>query len=518
LNLGYVFCNAVSRFADRVAVSDATRGFSFIELGGRVNRLGNALDRLGVRRGERIASLQHNSIEMLEVDVTAACFGYVRTLLNARGNAADHRHALQLTAAKALIFGAEFAGQIAGLRSELPLIEHYICVGDGPAWALDYTQLLSEATPLPPQDEVGEDDWHSIYLTSGTTGKPKGVVLSQRNWLAVVRNHLVDTYQGTGPEDVLLHTAPMSHASGSLAFAHLVRGARQHIVDGFDAAATLELFKRERITTVWLAPTMLIRLLDHEDAQPRDLSALKSVRYGGAPMPAERVREAVARWGAIFCTGWGQWEAPQQCTFHTQAQIGAAAARGDLKRLASVGRPMTFSRVAIIDEEGHELPAGETGEVAVAGDHVMVGYLEQPDETAALRTGPWQRTGDVGSFDEEVFLYLSDRKRDVIISGGSNIYPREIEEIVHAHPAVQEALVVGIPDREWGEAVHVLVVPRPGYTLEPTTFLAWCRERLPGYKRPRSCETALELPKNAYGKVMRREIRDRYWAGQDRKI
>lgn len=518
MNLGYLLDNAVARYGDHTAVADGSRAYTYKALSERINRLGNALLQEGIPYQGRIASLQFNSIESLEFDLAAARFGYVRTLLNARGGAEDHLHALTDCEAGALVFGAEFTEHVEKLRDRLPHVASYICVGDGPSWARNYDELLGRAAPTAPACEVQESDWHSIYYTSGTTGKPKGVVLSQRNWLVLVRNHLIDVFPGASPQDVLLHASPMSHASGTMIFAHLVRGARQHIQRRFRVEETLELFERESVTTVFLAPTMIIKLMEQDRGGRRTRRRLHTVRYGGAPMPAERIREALGRWGPVFTQGFGQWEAPQMLTVLNQRQHEAALAAGNEHRLRSCGRPLTYVRIGVMDDQNNLLGAGEEGEIVTAGDHLMVGYLNRPEETARLRSGPWQRTGDVGRLDSDGFVYLTDRKKDLIITGGNNVYPREIEEVMHAHPDIEEAIAVGVPDDTWGEVVHVVAVLRPGHELGGEAFLAWCRTRCSSDKRPRSVEFVRELPKSAYGKILRNEIRSRYWKTQDRRI
>ncbi|MDB5812537.1 MAG: AMP-dependent synthetase [Betaproteobacteria bacterium] len=518
MNLGYLLENAAARHFHRVAAFDEKRKVTFGQLNERANRLGNALIALGLQPQSRIASLQYNGIETIEFDVMAAKFGYVRALLNARNSVAEHIDSLNLVQARLLVFGAEFIQQVDEIRGAVPTLEFCICIGGSTTWAAEYEAVLSRAAAAPATHVVNENDWHSIYFTSGTTGKPKGIVLSQRNWLAVVRNHLVDTYAKSDTSDVLLHAAPMSHASGSLTFAHLARGVPQTFLKRFDAATTLDTFERDDVTTIWLAPTMWSKMVELMDGKDRNLSTLRSIRFGGAPISVPRLRDAVERWGPRFCSGWGQWEAPQQCTFFTQEQIGAAVAARDDRRLASAGVPMTYCRIATADADGTILPRGEEGEIVVTGDHVMVGYLDQPEATAELRIGEWQRTGDIGRIDEEGFLYLTDRKRDIILSGGSNIFPRQIEEVLYAHPAVLEVVAVGIPDNTWGETIHAVVVPRDGATADSAALLDWCRDRLPSNKRPRSVEFVQDLPKNTYGKILRREVRARYWTAQERQI
>lgn len=507
MNLGHLFNNAVRSFGEQIAFYDDVRSISFRTLHDRVNRIGNILLDNGIRPGESIASLQNNSLETAEIELAASKYGFSRSLLNARDTVHAHIDALTLIRAKALFFSNEFAAHVELLRSAVPTLQ--LCIEIDPAnpGGGQYEVLIAGSHALEPGHEVTEDWVHSVYFTSGTTGKPKGIVLSQRNWLALVRNHLVDTYANAKSTDVVLHAAPMSHASGALIFAHLVRGARQKVMRRFDAAAVLDAFERDRITTLWLAPTMLIMLLEQMQVERRDVSSLRSMRYGGAAMAAERVRDAVECFGPVLCSGWGQWEAPQQCTFLSQTDIAEAVRSGNHARLASAGRSVTFGGVAIADDDGTLVPAGLEGEIVVCGDHLMVGYLNEPELTAALRFGKWQRTGDVGRMDPEGYLYLTDRKRDLIISGGSNIYPREIEEVLYAHTSILEAVAIGLPNDKWGETVCVVAVLRAGARLGEDELIEWCRQRLADYKRPRMVRFLDELPKNAYGKILKREIR-----------
>lgn len=519
MNLDVLIGNAIGRFRDRIAIEDDARCRTFHEVGERTSRLGHALSRLGLTKGSRIASLQYNSIETLELDLMSARYGYVRTLLNARYAPADIEYSVNHCKAEVLIFGEAFADTVAGLRELLPNVRHYVCVGEPcPSWALRYEDVVESGEPAAPAYEVAETDWHSIYYTSGSTGRPKGVVLSQRNWLVVVRNHLVGPFKNAKESDVLLHSAPMSHASGALGLTHFVLGARQRVLPKFDAARVLALIESEKVTTAFLAPTMIHMLMNHPEHDRRDKTSLHTVVYGGAPMPVEHLKKAIESWGFVFVQGYGQWEAPQLVTFLDQEQHRVAVTQGREHRLASAGRPILFCRVAIMDDEGRLLAPGEEGEIVTSGDHQMVGYLDNPEATAADRHGSWQRSGDIGRIDEDGFVYITDRKKELIITGGSNVYPREIEETLHRHPLVHEAVVVGIPSEKWGEQVHALVVPKPGAAFDDDAFLAWCRDQLSTDKRPRSVERLSELPKSPYGKILRRELRQRYWEGSSRRI
>jgi acyl-CoA synthetase (AMP-forming)/AMP-acid ligase II len=517
MNLGFLFDQAARRWGDRIALSDGSRRVSYAALDSRTLRLGQALLDLGLRKGDRIASLQYNTVEAIEIDVMAARFGFVRTLLNARSDLASHVHVLNDCGAKVLFVGPEFAQQIGEARTQLPTVENFIAIGHANSWADEYESLIARSAGKRPDYDVTPQDWHSIYYTSGSTGKPKGVVLDQRNWLVLVRNHLTDLFSQARETDVVLHAAPLSHGSGAFIWAHLVRGARHHVMRRFNAEEALETIHREGVTTSFLAPTMVIKLLDADPHDRARQSRLHSVVYGGAPMPAERVAEALRRGGPVFAQRDGQWEAPQYFTWLSQRAHEEALRDGDLQRLGSAGVPAAFARVAVMDEAGRLLPPCESGEIVTAGDHLMVGYLNRPEETARIRAGVWQRTGDIGHVDAQGFCHLVDRKNDVIVTGGSNVYPREIEEILYTHPDVKEALAFGVPDAVWGEKVHALVVPR---TASPASdaFLEWCALRLAADKRPPSVEFVADLPKSDYGKILRREVRARYWQGRSRLI
>ena len=241
--------------------------------------------------------------------------------------------------------------------------------------------------------------------------------------------------------------------------------------------------------------------------------------YGGAPMAVETIRETIARWGPVLIQGYGQWEAPQMVCFLSQEEH--AEALGDpalIHRLASTGQALPFLKMGIMDDEGNLLGADQEGEVVSKGDHLMVGYLNNQEATDEIRVGEWQRSGDIGRIDKDGFVYLTDRKKDIIITGGSNVYPREIEEVLYTHPDVSECVAFGVPNDKWGETVHALAIPRTGHEINEEEFLEWCKDRLPNDKRPRSMGVVDHLPKSAYGKILRREIRLTFWEGRDRKV
>jgi len=508
MSLSRLFDNAAARFADRIALDDGRCTITYRALAERSNRFGQALLGLGlVPQRDHLVSLQNNATTLVEYELTSARFGFARSMLNARAPAEDHAYCTQLVDAAVFVFQEAFTEHVDRLRAQLPSVRHWICVGWAPGWAQSYEDLLARAADRPPAAHPLPTDVHSIYFTSGTTGRSKGVVLTQRNWTQVVTNFMVDALPRIARDDVALLCAPISHATGGLVYPHLARGARLRIVDHFDPAEVARLLLEGGITSSFMAPTMIQLLLQGGLGLAAEKLRLKGLMYGGASFPVDRLEDALAALGPVLVQGYGQWEAPILFTA-LQPEEHVTALSGDTRILHSAGRAVSFAQVGIMDDDGRLLAPGETGEIVTAGEHVMREYHKNPEATAEIRHGQWQRTGDVGEMDAQGFVYITDRKKDMIITGGNNVYPRQVEEVLYRHEGVLEACVVGVESALWGETIHAVVVPRPGVALAPETFLGWAHERLPTDRRPRSVDIVEALPKNHYGKILRREIRD----------
>jgi acyl-CoA synthetase (AMP-forming)/AMP-acid ligase II len=382
-----------------------------------------------------------------------------------------------------------------------------IVVGDA-ANASSFEQVIESMSPCAVA-EVAPDDVAWIFYTSGTTGRPKGAMLSHRNLIVSAMNCLCDIYR-FNVDDRVLHAAPLSHGSGIYIIPALAGGSENIVFDhpSFDPDVVLATVERERITALaFVAPTMIVRLLDGDPKH--DTSSLRCAVYGGAPIHIEHLRAAIKRFGPIFVQLYGQGEAPMT--------ISVLPARDHLSEdptvLKSAGYVRTDVEVRILGEGNTELPPGENGEIAVRGDVVMRGYWNNPEATAAALSGGWLHTGDIGMFDAGGRLHLLDRRHDTIISGGSNIYPREVEDVLVRHPAVKEAIVFGVPDKEWGESVAAAVVLQDGAApVSADALINFCRENLASFKKPKIVQILPELPKNAYGKVLRRELKARFGA------
>lgn len=486
MEIGDLIHRAAQAYGDDAALVDAQRCMSFKEFDRATDRVGHGLLARGLKPGDRVAVLLSQSVESVVAYYALAKAGLVRVPLNARETRADHEHKIL------------DSGSVALLRDD---------PGEGPAAerviVLDELRRMeATAHTAPCRVPRGLDDLYRLAYTGGTTGKPKGVMLTTNVEIAEIANFLVDVLPDIRRGDTMLHGAPVTHGSGGYLLPHLMRGARNVILPKFDPESFIEALDREEATATFLVPTMIAMLLDQPSLQRKKL-ALRRLVYGAAPIAPTVLQRGLEALGRVFVQIYGQAEAPM-CITVLQPEHH--------DRLGSAGRPYSLVGVRIGDEEGRELPIGETGEVLARGPCVMKGYWQRPEDTAAKFTADgWLRTGDMGFLDADGFLYLVDRKNDLIISGGFNVYPREVEDALLAHPQVSEAAVVGLPDERWGDRVHAVVSLRGPVTEE--ALLAFCAERLAGYKRPRGVTILEDLPKSPVGKILRREARQRVLEG-----
>jgi acyl-CoA synthetase (AMP-forming)/AMP-acid ligase II len=519
MHVGHFLTRAALRYPDRPAWIQGDLMITYRKAEARVNRLAHALLSLGGQPGDRVAMLLPNCYQGLETLLAPMKAGMAVVPMNIRLHPNEHEYMLNDSGAVALVYGEEFRELLARIRGNLTSVKHFVCVGRGTPGDLGYEQALDGQRDTPPHPAIEPDDLAWIFYTSGTTGRPKGAMLTHRNLITMAEQFLLDINPAL-PDDVLLHAAPITHGSGLSIFHHIARGAASAFpaTRTFDPPRIFEAIQRYRATTMFLVPTMINVLLASPDRGKYDLSSLHTIFYGGAPMYVEQLREAVRTFGPIFVQLFGQGEAPMTCTSLPKAEHLVDDDPVKLKRLASAGREVTGIRVRIVNDEEREVPVGQMGEIVVRGDLVMKGYWNKPEATAETLRGGWLHTGDIGYLDEDGYLYITDRKKDMIISGGSNIYPREIEEVVCQHPAVFEVAAIGVPDEKWGETVKALVVLHEGERATEAEIIEHCKRHLASYKKPQSVEFLPALPKNAYGKVLKRELRDRYWAGRQRKV
>ena len=405
-----------------------------------------------------------------------------------------------------LLFGIWHAGLVAvPINAKLHAEELAVIVDDSGAKLVVTDPDLPHAAPIPVADR-GAEQLAWLFYTSGTTGRPKGAMLSHRNLLAMTLAYFADV-DPIAPSDCMIHAAPLSHGSGLYALPHVAAGATNVVPRsrGFDVDETLDLIAAHPGASFFFAPTMVHALVCGPD---RDASNLKTIVYGGGPMYLEDLRAGLDRFGPRFVQIYGQGEAPMTITAVSKAWHADTEHPRYWERLATVGVPRTGVEVRVVDERDRELPPGAAGEVVCRGDVVMAGYRERPDATARTLHGGWLHTGDLGSFDDAGLLTLRGRTKDLIITGGSNVYPREVEEVLLRHPAVAEVAVVGAPDRKWGERVVAFVVARAGASLAEGELDALCLDHIARFKRPKAYRFVDTLPKNAYGKVLKTALRD----------
>jgi acyl-CoA synthetase (AMP-forming)/AMP-acid ligase II len=496
MNVGTYLDAIAAKLPEQPAIFDGEDVVSYGDWLSRTGRVASALRAVGVERGDRVAILMPNSTAFLVTLFAVLRMGAVIVPLNTRLHSKECAYMLEHSGSRAIVFDE----RLAPIVDEAPGID---AVARLPVAQLVHTAgSLDELAPV----ELGPDELAWFFYTSGTTGKPKGAMVTHGS-LAFMTDRYLDEVYAAGPSDRCVHAGPLTHGSGLWSISLTAAGAT-HIVPtstSFDAAELFSLVERHRASQlVFLSPTMIKMLVESDSAASADCSSLRFVGYGGAPIHPADLQAALDRWGPVLCNVYGQGECPMTISTLTPADH---AAGGD--HLRSVGRARGGIEVTIRDEEGNVLPAGGVGEICVNGPVVMQGYWQDEQATAdAFRHGTYH-TGDLGRFDDDGFLYLLDRVKELVISGGSNIYPREVENVLAQHRGVRDVAVFGIPDRHWGESVVAAVVA-DGEPPEHDELIALCRENLASYKKPRWVVFVDELPRSAYGKVLKRELAARF--------
>jgi len=510
--------NAYLRAADTAVVFDGG-SCSYGDYAERVYRLGNALIRLGLQRQDRISILSQNCIECLEVFGAGEVTGIIVHPVNFRLTAPEVEYVLGDAAPSVVFFEAQYADLIASIRASLPGIRHFVEIGGAaaPAWSTAYEALVATGAPKRPAMRPQDDDTAFLFYSSGSTGKPKGVMLGQS---AQWHTGLAVGYEvGITPRDRGLVVMPLFHIGARFyQLAHHMAGATVHLPRRFDAAAAVATIERERITTVHLAPTMIQAVLDLPDLDRRDISSLRTLSYGASAMPVAILRRALDRFGPILIQRYGSTESAA-VSYLDKQHHKPDGTPAEVARLASAGQPGVMAELRVVRADGTDCDVGEAGVVMVRNPKlVMQGYWRNPDATRAVLRDGWYDMGDVGYIDAEGFLFIVDRKTEMIISGGENIYPREVEEAILHHPAVADTAVIGIPDERWGESVLAFVVLRDGASAGEGDIIEFCRAHIASYKKPRRIEFRDRLPRASTGKIDKLALREPYWRGRSRRV
>lgn len=495
----HALLDSAHRFSDAPAITDLDHPggpstLTYAQLWTRAAAVAGTFTALGLNPGDRVALLLHNGTAYVESYFGAMAAGLIVVPLNVRLLDEDYQHMLRDSGAKILVTTDEFLDRAPGLESVpgLTILE--------PADVGGF-----EAEPLAVPVARDETAPSSLMYTSGTTGLPKAVVLSDRSWWAIATRAIDVLSMREG--EVTLHAAPLTHGAGFLLLPTIQLGGHNVLCASFTGARTLEIFDDYRVTGVFLVPSMIRMLLDAWPEHRSTPSALRRIYYAGSPIDPETFREAVAKFDGRLVQSFAQMESPMFFTVLDETDHRQAAAEQDSALVRSAGRTLPGVELRIVDDEGNSVALGEPGEVIARAPQTMNGYWKRPDATNAALVDGWLRTGDVGYFDDEGYLYIVDRKKDMIVTGGSNVYAHEVEEVLLENPAIKEAAVIGIPHRTWGEAVTAVLVPA-GDQRDGEAVLAACRAKLAGYRIPKRVEWVDSLPRNAYGKVLKRRLRE----------
>ncbi|HEY2387378.1 MAG TPA: AMP-binding protein [Candidatus Binatia bacterium] len=477
---------------EREGIRDAEQSLTFRELDARVNRLARLLRRVGVTRGDRVATHLQNSVAHVVAQLAVVRAGAAWVGINRRLAPREAAYMLDHSGARALLTDG------GGAPRGAPAVET-LDVSGGDA---EIERRLGAERADAPTIPTTEDDIVRLRYTSGTTGKPKAAVLTHASALTSLRNLLAELHE-LGPEDVALHVTPLTHASEALLAPAFWRGARTVIAATTDPAALAETIARERVSMLFLVPTTIAGLVDALAGAPRALPSLRTLVYGAAPIPPDVLQRALACLGPVLLQIYGMSECPFPITTLRKAD------HLDPLHQGSCGVPTAMNEVRVVDLDGQPLPVGEVGQIAVRGPQMMRGYWQDPEATGAVLRDGWLRSGDLGRLDDAGFLTLVDRSDDVIITGGFNVYPREVELVLEEHPAVAEAGVAAVPHPRWGQGVGAWVVLRPQAATTAEELIAFCRDRLAGYKKPVELRVVPELPRNSTGKLLRRHLRQK---------
>jgi long-chain acyl-CoA synthetase len=494
-------------YRDKVALIFEGTSITYKELDERTNRLANALIGLGLKKGDRVTILAENTYKYMEVYFAAAKLGASVTPLNVRLADKEMVYIANNCEATAYFAGEGFEERSLGLKKDLPAITHWISLDKKTDGFMFYEDLLKDSQDVDPMVEVDENEMAVLMYTGGTTGLPKGVMLSHRNIMTAMYGMIIGfsfTFK-----DTVCYILPLFHIAFWPVLCHLMVGGTTVILRRADVGEILRAIDTYKCTFTCMVPTILTWLIDDPRLGQFDLSSLRLINYAGSPIPLEVLKKCIQKFGYIFMNGYGLTEAAPFVTTLSKEDHFLEGPRSKL--LASCGKAGLPLEVRVVDEADTPLKPGEVGEIAIRGKNVMMGYWKNPELTAQALRGGWLHTGDVGTMDEDGYVYLLDRKADMIITGGENVYPKETEDSLYEHPAVKECAVVSAPDDRWGERVQAVVVLKEGQQVSPEELINHCKGRLAGYKCPKGVEFWKELPKTPIGKILRKDVKKHFW-------
>ncbi|MBB5408834.1 acyl-CoA synthetase (AMP-forming)/AMP-acid ligase II [Paraburkholderia sp. HC6.4b] len=500
-----------------IAYIQDERSYSFDEVHTLSCRIANGLLAAGFEKEAKAAVWADNDVTAWTCTLALWRAGVVWIPVNGRNAPQENQYLLDAFDCEALFFHQAFAPAIEALRPSLPMVRLWVCIDADLPWAPSLEKWSAAQPATEPRVDYDMDDIVTLSATGGTTGLPKGVMNTHRAFQTYFAQFMMAFPYGV-ERPVNLAAAPMTHTAGMLSLPCTARGGTVVVLPKPEPALLLAAIAKHRVTEFFLPPTVIYRLLDIPGIEDQDFSSLKCFLYGAAPMSVEKLRRAIVVFGPVMAGGYGQTEAPASISYLTPAEHFVDGKPAPDSRLSSVGRPNPLIRVEIMNDRGEILPQGETGEICVRGDLVMKGYYKAPEKTGETIIDGWLHTGDVGHLDSEGYLHITDRKKDMIISGGFNVYPSEVEQVIWAHPAVQDCAVIGVPDEKWGEAVKAVVELNAGQSVNAEDLVALCKEKLGSIKAPKTVDFVAALPRSTAGKVLKKDLREQYWQGQTRRI
>ncbi len=513
-------CDMLDRGAEiypnHPCLSDGVASWFYREVQARSHKIGLAMLKAGLKAGDRAAIYSPNHAVAYSTIIGTNRMGAAWVLLNARNAVDEIIYVLNSTKTDCLFYHSNFSENVARIRKDVPGLKLTICIDrdDGGApfiddWIADIEGQVADAKPV-------NSALPSIIASSGgTTGAPKGIELSHRAVETCTSTFLSVMPMPEPP--VHLMVAPMTHAAGFTSLPMMLVGGTNIFMTETAPEKIMQMIEKHKVSHLFLPPTVIYMMLAHPKVRDYDYSSLKNFIYAAAPMSADKLQEAMEVFGPVMTQTYGQAEAPMICTYFSPAQHQKALA-GNGHRLLSCGRATPYTRVAIMDDNGRLLDAGASGEIVFRGDLVMNKYLDNAAANEEASAHGWHHTGDIGYIDDDGYVYINDRKKDMIITGGFNVFPSEIEQVIWTDANVQDCAVIGVPDEKWGEAVTAIIEPKPGATIDEEAIIALCKEKLGSVKAPKAVHIRAQLPRSAVGKVLKKEIRAEFWQGRDRAV
>ncbi len=500
---------------EKEAIVFEAKRYTFSQLNERVNRLGNALLNLGVQKGDRVAMLQVNTNQCVEVYFAVAKIGAIYVPLNFRAKGNELAYMLNSSESNTLFMGGRYIDLVNSTKPELNSVKTFVSLDSPHGGMLYYEDMIASSPADEIFAEIGDSDTTILMYTAGTTGFPKGVMLSHNSFSVYVLENVTPADPTSEEKNIL--TVPLYHVAGIQAMMAAIYGGRTLVMERqFEPKEWMGLVQAEKVSRAMMVPTMLKQLMDHPDFRKHDLSSLKVITYGAAPMPLEVIKRAVGLFpGVGFINAFGQTETASTITTLGPEDHDITGTDEEkekkLKRLSSIGKPMSDVEMKIVDESGKALPPREVGEIVARGPRVMSGYWKDQEKTEkTIDKDGWVHTSDMGYMDEDGYFFLAGRATDMIIRAGENISPEEVEGVMHSHPKIKECAVIGVPDEEWGEVPMAVVVLKKGQKATAEELMEYCRANLSSFKRPRSVVFVSELPRNPMGKVLKRVLREQY--------